>query len=752
MSRKTFRPQTLENDYGQDEKWLITQPIAVYYRQSTTAQVGNLSTSIQTLDMVKELERRGWRKEDIILIDDDEGVSGTTRIDERKGMSYLFELMMERKIAAVACQDEDRLFRDMTQIQVNIFIDTCRKSKVRVVTPYLTYDFSHPLHGEFHARQFRFKCDMAAEFITTYILGKLTPAKHRLLREGKWAGSSIPLGFIVDNRKQLPDGRENPNWRKYIPCEPYALIVREYFRIFLENGGAIRKTLRQIRSQQISFPKLPAPDGFKISNSKLKQRGDGYYLNRTSFVNLLTNPVYIGHWCMKGAIVVWDNHEPIIDHDVFMRAFNYLSPYTLIGEKNKDYKPAYQFERVSLSKERNVERPLCEGLIFTELERTYKAGVIYRHRDQAYLYVLNRSETDGTHTVWARRANWVDEAIVNRFRARLEATYNEEEWLKVFQEPIEANEHERKLKRMQIKSVEEEMENIVAGLSTLSHPPLILQSENRYKQLEQLHTQLTKEAAGLEQGRQKSFKLEEIRAIFWKVINEWDGMTNNERKFVLALFIDSIEALDYKRSGEMTLHVNWRDNTQEDIQLGHKSHLENWTRANTTRLLQLFDDQSSQLEIAAEFPKMKWYQLFNEIKKHRGAIRFPVVYMSKNETYEDYLAIGGRKGKATCSPWRPEEIALLKEMVERGASQLEIMEQFPIRRWKQMREKIKEIFGRLMDIPCQVPQDYTFHELVEELKTVEGELYSESPGPNFLWMLERAHDSLSLPNQASRQY
>ncbi len=53
------------------------------------------------------------------------------RIDERVGMSYLFELIAERKISAVACQDEDRLFRDMTQIQVNIFIDTCRKAKVK---------------------------------------------------------------------------------------------------------------------------------------------------------------------------------------------------------------------------------------------------------------------------------------------------------------------------------------------------------------------------------------------------------------------------------------------------------------------------------------------------------------------------------------------------------------------------------------------------------------------------------------------
>lgn len=40
----------------------IHAPVAAYYRQSTTAQVGNISTDIQTIDLVRWLERRGWSK------------------------------------------------------------------------------------------------------------------------------------------------------------------------------------------------------------------------------------------------------------------------------------------------------------------------------------------------------------------------------------------------------------------------------------------------------------------------------------------------------------------------------------------------------------------------------------------------------------------------------------------------------------------------------------------------------------------
>jgi DNA invertase Pin-like site-specific DNA recombinase len=146
-SKRTFQPhKATKGEHVHSEQLLTNEPVAVYYRQSTNAQVGNISTAIQTIDMVDELEHRGWERNNIILIDADEGVSGTKRIDEREGMSELFELITEHKIGAVACQDEDRLFRDMTQIQVNIFVDVCRKANVKVITPFFVYDFAHPLH------------------------------------------------------------------------------------------------------------------------------------------------------------------------------------------------------------------------------------------------------------------------------------------------------------------------------------------------------------------------------------------------------------------------------------------------------------------------------------------------------------------------------------------------------------------------------------------------------------------------------
>src|SRR5262249_49921365 len=128
MSKKRYQePKEEQKPLNHDTPLPTHLPVANYYRQSTFAQVGNVATDLQTVDMAEHLKRLGWQESSIIMIDMDAGVSGTKRIDERKGMSELFRLISTGKVGAVSCQDEDRLFRDVTQIQVNIFIEACKQ-------------------------------------------------------------------------------------------------------------------------------------------------------------------------------------------------------------------------------------------------------------------------------------------------------------------------------------------------------------------------------------------------------------------------------------------------------------------------------------------------------------------------------------------------------------------------------------------------------------------------------------------------
>jgi DNA invertase Pin-like site-specific DNA recombinase len=178
----------------------IDRAVAVYYRQSSMKQVGNISTDMQQIDLPRYVGSLGWGDNEIILIDEDEGVSGAKRIDERKGMSRLFDLIITGKIGAVVVQAEDRLFRDETQIQVNVFIDACVKNNVRVITPYFKYNFADKHEGPYHRLLFRMRAEQAADFLNSYVRGRLFAAKERMMLLGMWMGGNINLGFMVDNR------------------------------------------------------------------------------------------------------------------------------------------------------------------------------------------------------------------------------------------------------------------------------------------------------------------------------------------------------------------------------------------------------------------------------------------------------------------------------------------------------------------------------------------------------------------------
>jgi len=99
-------------------------------------------TTLQTVDMVEHLVKLDWPPESVIMIDTDAGVSGMKSIEERPGMSAVMRLIESQQIGAVAAQDVDRFFRDVTQIQTNLFIDACRRNNGLVLTPNMVFDFT----------------------------------------------------------------------------------------------------------------------------------------------------------------------------------------------------------------------------------------------------------------------------------------------------------------------------------------------------------------------------------------------------------------------------------------------------------------------------------------------------------------------------------------------------------------------------------------------------------------------------------
>jgi DNA invertase Pin-like site-specific DNA recombinase len=642
---KQFRaPQETNLPISYDTSLPTSLPIAIYYRQSTDAQIGNISTTLQTVDMVRFLKQQGWSDEHIIMIDMDGGVSGTTKIDERSGMRWLFSLITENKIGAVACQDIDRLFRDVTQIQVNVFIEACRAHNVRVITPTMMYDFTHEQLGTFHARQFRFQSEMAADYISTVVKGKLLRAKQSLVMNGQWAGGSIPVGYMIDVRKTLPDGSRNEHYKKYAVFEPYAMVVREYFRLYRMFSGNQTKTLFHIQKHGPYYPDpatCPPPEGFKVCYS-IKQNAFGWCPKaKQSLIETFVNPAYIGHWVVSDVVIRWYNHPPMLDEETFYYAFNRHSSFNLDGGKNTLHKDLRFNERPSVEVERTEDRPLLTGLVFSLLDGNDKQVGTRWSNDSGgrYFYTLTRNDGLGT-PIWAKRAEYFDASVVDLLLSKLRLTFDYAVWEKEVDASIQEVEVDLRLKQAQLSKLETVMENLVTSLSSLTTPQLIAAIEQKYKDAQIEHDRLSKE---MEVMTSRIASIESFKAIkesYENAMTDWEGLSRDTQREVIHAFVEKVQANKIPGFGHLNLTIHWRDGSSSRMEMLRASTSKNvWLPQHVAKLVKMVESGKGQLEIAKEFPERQWSQIY---RKYHFLTHKPLDLtedhpIGKYESYNEYL-------------------------------------------------------------------------------------------------------------------
>ena len=73
--------------------------------------------------------------------------------------------------------------------------------------------------------------------------------------------------------------------------------------------------------------------------------------------------------------------------------------------------------------------------------------------------------------------------------------------------------------------------------------------------------------------------------------------------------------------------------------------------------------------------------------------------ISPYENYQDFLDRGGDPYRVSnANHWTDNDLAQLKELIDRKAERLEIMAAFPYRKWDYIRRKIKDIYGKSVHI------------------------------------------------------
>ncbi|MEP7289627.1 MAG: recombinase family protein [Chloroflexota bacterium] len=741
------------------------KPIAVYYRQSSAGQVGNVATGMQQEDFPEYIKSLGWSEDLIRRIDDDAAVSGTLAIDQRVGMSRVYDMIVNHEIGAVAAVDVSRLFRDYWEINSNTFMKACSESGVRLITEERNYDFRDPYDQD----HFRNQAKAASDYLVVYVHGKMKKAREKLAFAGKWAGRPVPLGYVL--RKQTivikqPNRRdkERIEWT-YEPCEALTPAIVEYFDLFVNKyAGNIRATASHIVEHG---PDLPfddtsiVPDGCRLVKPLRMIKHNGrYYPVEDALRGFFSNPFYIGILTIKGQVIRHKNHAGIIDPELFWRAFNYISDTLPDGTPNLNFKPRVGRERPNLNQRRGVNKPLFAQYLVSRQsanEPFRPAGIMWNGRVKAYQYAYWVGHTkDGitTNTVWLRLADSVDEYLGNVISEVLQYNslpnvYN----LIVDSMPADNTKRISALTK-QLKHTKEDLE---ATLESFIHAERNLKArvQERYEALEIEVDRLRAEITKLEAETKQKRTLPELSDLWhtWGV--SWSTMGHEAKLAAISDLIKCIKAEIVH--DELCLTIVWLDDSEQTVD--PMPIQGSWSYSDTELMLRMVALGLPQETIAKNLPNHTWREIvdrWRHIFNVTTGIKVSPKPIMDAENWYTYQNRVNSNGRGTAERWDKQHITTLQELISSHASQLAICEAFPHRTWQAIRRMISKHCGKTSTPESGIRKDETYRQYirrttVHELTQAEIAEYLENGG-SYYDLVNPNEDKEWEREQESRQF
>lgn len=690
-----------------------TLNLIVYPRQSTLAQVlhHTTSTEMQTADLIEIGVRYGWPAERCIVIDDDLGVSGTLGIDEREGLTKVMEQIDQLKSRAVLVVNEDRLFRDETMIQVNVFIKFMRDHNAYVLTPNMVYNFQE----RFHIKMFREKAEYAASYITDYVRERLNGARRKKSMKGLYDGRPLTPGYRVDYDKKRPDGSESPTYRKYVIYEPHAAVVRQLAQLMHDQDLSVTELYRYAKENGVVFPPWePWVDNRTRERTRLIEVPGGlFYASLYGLYSMLTNPVYIGHWLLLGRTVQWHNHEPILAEPLFKVLFERLSYYNLNGGHNTQRRRwrAYPAVRAMPS---GKQSGMLLGLL-VDLSAEAPAPVTYHH------HVVNHREPKAEKVIyyacpepgqvpfsvrWTIQAAVLDKPVTDAFLNRLRRSHVEYDPT-IYEQQAAARlaelRHREKVLDTQLREIQEQMEGNLRAMTlrglTDDEMAFFL---NRKRSLE---GELRATENRLEAIRTQQRDAQEVGRVFKtldELLTNWPKLNVRQQRRYLARFVQMV-GVKMSSTGICDLWIYWKNTFDETLDAAEIDTLRirlkrarptQWTEARNALLREAH--LLSQVEIMKRLPECTWGAITRQINRlgldRRQSLtklgRWPEFRAIRDHySYNDWRMEHPEDPNPTPPPrrkqvkrrWTAEEDAALRENYQHP--RLEVMKLFPDRSW-----------------------------------------------------------------------
>jgi len=329
-----------------------SRPAVLYIRRSTETQkdVNLMSLVQQDTKLSEKLLGKGFRQ--LEKIDTDDGTSGQKLLEDRAGLTYLYDLIEGRKliggkrIAAIAAYDASRLWRDTTHVWYNDFIQRVIANNIPVIFYKRTYWPSD--RNDMDALRKEFESALAT---LAQITEKALPARLLAVSEnGSYGGHAVPPGYIITGIKTD---------RHYRPYDEHRVLVVYLFERFKALHGNLSKMVSELQATGFHFPEFTVSNPPHLALPHIK--GVGYYVRtRDALAGLLTNKAYIGVYSFTttekatyryddklgrrvktrgkpvASYVNEQSHQPLIDCDLFEYAYSRITGQTLDGVRVKE--------------------------------------------------------------------------------------------------------------------------------------------------------------------------------------------------------------------------------------------------------------------------------------------------------------------------------------------------------------------------------------------------------------------------------
>lgn len=255
---------------------------AVYTRKSTE---DGLDQEFNSLDAQYEAcaayavsqRHEGW----VLLTDryDDGGFSGGNM--DRPGLKRLLADVAAKKVDIILLYKIDRLTRSLADFaKIVEVLDKAEASFVSITQSFNTTTSMGRLTLNMLLSFAQFEREVTGERIRD----KIAASK----RKGMWMGGSVPVGYLVKDRKLVIN-------------EPQAEIVRHIMNRYLALGSVVELVEELAR------------DGYstEVKTSATGNTSGGAKYSRGMLYRILTNPVYRGMISHKGQLYAGE-HQPII--------------------------------------------------------------------------------------------------------------------------------------------------------------------------------------------------------------------------------------------------------------------------------------------------------------------------------------------------------------------------------------------------------------------------------------------------------